>query len=219
MLKEKIKTVLGKISETIRGIPGRIRTAWQTRDERTLRRSALITTVLFSLLLIWVLFLKLGIPRLIYQNYINLSQFDLEGRFMYNLDPFELHGINIVKQIFDISCNCLVFAPFGLFFSVIFKKRCIPRDVLLCFLISLTVEVTQLFTMLGGFATIDLITNTVSYFVGLAFYYLIFKRLTTASGVIFLRTVSFIMLAILPYALYTVIENYDLIVGVLTRSI
>lgn len=219
MLKEKIKEAFKRVSALIRGALNRIRTAWQTRDERTLRRSALIATVLFSLLLIWVLFLKLGITRLIYQNYINLSQFDLEGRFMYNLDPFDFHNGNILKQVFDISCNCLVFAPFGLFFSVIFKKRCIPRDAALCFLISLTVEVTQLFTMLGGFATIDLITNTVSYFVGLAFYYLIFKRLTTASGVILLRTVSFIMLAIFPYALYTVIENYDLIVGVLTRSL
>ena len=50
------------------------------------------------------------------------------------------------------------------------------RDLGICFLISLFFELLQLFTMIGNFATMDLITNVAGYFVGLVFYELIFKK-------------------------------------------
>lgn len=190
-----------------------------TRDERALKRSAIISTVMFSLLLVWVLFFKLGISKLIYQNYINISQFTFKERFLYDIIPFNLHNINITNQILDIICNCFVFAPFGVFFRTLFFKKNLVRDLSLCFFISLAAEITQLFTMLGGFATVDLITNTIGCLVGTLFYEILLERMKTEGRVRFYRIINLIMLPIMVYAIYTFVNNFELIMAVLTRSI
>ena len=219
MKEGKVKRLLDSLRDKTVSAREKLSLIWHTRDERTLRRCVAICTAIFSLLLIWVVFFKFGISSMIYRNYVNLSQFDLKGRFLYDIIPFNLHNINIKNQIMDILCNCLLFAPYGALFCELFKKKSILRDLAICFLISLVIEVVQLFTMLGGFATIDLITNTISYFVGYLIYRFLLTRMNTESRVCFYRVINLIMLPILVYAAYTFVDNFELIMAVLTRSI
>ena len=122
-------------------------------------------------------------------------------------------------QIIETALNCLVFAPFGVSFNILFKKKSISRDVCIYFMSSLAIEVFQLFSLMGGFATADLITNTVSYFIGLAFYILIFSRLSLKTESIVLRILNFLMLPVVIFAVISTIADIELIYNVITRQL
>ena len=49
--------------------------------------------------------------------------------------------------------------------------------MLFCFIISLIIEVTQYFTLIGGFASDDLLMNTLGYFAGALIYKYMFIKI------------------------------------------
>lgn len=187
-------------------------------DEHTLRRDALISTVMFSLLLPWMLLLKFNKVYLMRRGYLGFVSLSLKQRFLLDLVPFRFTE-DYVNQIIVILLNCIIFAPFGVVFNTLFKKKSIRRDLLICFLISFAIEIIQLFTMLGGFATIDLITNTLSYFIGLLVFRLVFARISVNWNVRIYRIANVIMLPLVIIAIVTTVGNFDVIWGILTRTL
>ena len=189
-----------------------------TYDNRALRREAWIATSLYIFILLWVLCLKFCNAQMLTQNYINLSELTLRERFLWDIVPFYTRQNHTVQWL-EFFANSLVFAPFGVLLNYMFAKRNILRDFALCVGLSLSIEIFQLFTLLGGFATVDLIMNSVGYFVGLFIYYLIFKKRSTKTCIWVCRVANFIFLPTFIYALVTALLNGELIVAILTRTL
>ncbi|MBQ7392564.1 MAG: VanZ family protein [Clostridia bacterium] len=189
-----------------------------TYDERALRREVIYATVFYTFILFWIVCLKFGNAEMLARNYKNLSELTLEERFLWDIVPFYTRQNHTVQWL-EFFANSLVFAPFGVLLNYMFAKRNILRDFALCVGLSLSIEIFQLFTLLGGFATVDLIMNSVGYFVGLFIYYLIFKKRSTKTCIWVCRAFNFVFLILFVYALATTIQNGELIIGILTRTL
>ena len=189
-----------------------------TYDNRALRREVIFATSMYLFILIWALSLKFGSAVLLTRNYINLSELTLRERFLWDIVPFHTRQ-NHVEQWIEFFANSLVFAPFGVLLNYLFKKRNILRDFALCLGLSLTIEVFQLFTLLGGFASEDLIMNSLGYFLGLGVYYLIFKKRTIKTCIWTCRVANFIFLPLFIFALVTTLQNGELILSILTKTL
>jgi glycopeptide antibiotics resistance protein len=187
-------------------------------NERSLRREVIVAISLYVFILIWGLCFKFGSALMIERNYINLSELDLQERFLYDIVPFRTRQNHVVQWI-EFFANSLVFAPFGVLLNYLFHKRNILRDFALCLGLSLSIEVFQLFTLLGGFATVDLIMNSLGYFVGLGLYFLIFKKRTVKTCVWICRVANLIFLVLSVYAIATLLQNGKLITAILTHTL
>jgi glycopeptide antibiotics resistance protein len=192
--------------------------AFLTNNERTLRREVAVALVFWSAFVLWVICFKFCNTQMLTANYCNLSELTLTERFLYDIVPFRTRQ-NHTEQWLEFFANSLIFAPYGVLLNYLFKKRNIFRDVVLCFLLSLSVEVFQLYTMLGGFATVDLIMNTLGYFVGLVFYYLLFKKRSVRTCVWICRVFNLLLLPVVAYVVYTTVQNWQLIVDIATQQL
>ena len=186
--------------------------------ERTLRLEAWVATGLYIFILLWVLCLKFCNAQMLTQNYINLSELTLRERFLWDIVPFYTRQ-NHTLQWLEFFANSLVFAPFGVLLNYMFAKRSVLRDFALCVGLSLSIEVFQLFTLLGGFATVDLIMNSLGYFVGLGIYYLIFKKRTMKICIWTCRVANFVFLVLFIYAFGTTLQNGELILAILKKQL
>ena len=190
-------------------------------NEKILRRLAISAAVMYAWILIWALVLKLGNEELLINNYTNLKQFTPLERLEWDLIPFNYRGEGAYKTkiIMDTVMNCFVFAPFGVMFGYIFKKRNIFRDVGICLGFAVCIESLQFITMLGNPATEDLITNPIGYFIGLAFYELIFKRLSVRQSVKVAVVTNTVFGVTVAVSLVTVIRSAELIFQIITRTL
>ena len=186
--------------------------------ERALRREAWVATGLYIFILLWVLCLKFCNVQMLMQNYINLSELTIRERFLWDIVPFYTRQNHTVQWL-EFFANSIVFAPFGVLLNYLFKKRNILRDFALCLALSLSIEVFQLFTLLGGFATVDLIMNSLGYFVGLGIYYLIFKKRTMKICIWTCRVANFVFLVLFIYAFGTTLQNGELILAILKKQL
>ena len=189
-----------------------------TYDQRALQREVVFATILYLFILLWGLCLKFSSAEMLARNYKNLSELNLRERFLWDIVPFYTRQNHTVQRL-EFVANSLVFAPFGVLLNYLFKKRNILRDFALCVGLSLSIEVFQLFTLLGGFATADLIMNSLGYFLGLGVYYLVFKKRTTKTCIWTCRVANFIFLPLFIYALVTTLQNGELIVAILTKQL
>ena len=189
-----------------------------TYDERVLRREVIYATVLYVFILLWMLIFKFSNAEMLARNYKNLSELNLKERFLWDIVPFYTRQNHTLQRL-EFVANSLVFAPFGVLLNYLFKKRCIIRDFALCVGFSMAIEVFQLYTLLGGFATADLIMNSLGYFVGLVLYYLIFKKRTVKTCIWTCRVANAIFLPLFIYALVTTLQNGELILSILTKQL
>lgn len=189
-----------------------------TYDQRALQREVVFATILYLFILLWGLCLKFSSAEMLARNYKNLSELNLRERFLWDIVPFYTRQNHTVQRL-EFVANSLVFAPFGVLLNYLFKKRNILRDFALCVGLSLSIEVFQLFTLLGGFATADLIMNSLGYFLGLGVYYLIFRKRTIKTCIWTCRVANFIFLPLFIYALVTTLQNGELIVAILTKQL
>ena len=189
-----------------------------TYDQRALQREVVFATILYLFILLWGLCLKFSSAEMLARNYKNLSELNLRERFLWDIVPFYTRQNHTVQRL-EFVANSLVFAPVGVLLNYLFKKRNILRDFALCVGLSLSIEVFQLFTLLGGFATADLIMNSLGYFLGLGVYYLIFKKRTIKTCIWTCRVANFVFLPLFIYALVTTLQNGELIVAILTKQL
>lgn len=187
-------------------------------DERALRCNVILAIGCYILLLFWALWLKFNDFHMVVPNYRWLSTLTLKERFLYDLIPFQIR-FDFKNQFIQILANGVVFAPFGVLLNYLFQKKNIWRDLAICFGVSLCIETIQLFTIIGNFATVDLIMNTAGYFIGLAGYVLIFKRFSLCTSVWFYRVVNLIVVPLFVWAVITTVNNWDQIIAILTRTL
>ena len=190
-------------------------------EEIVLRRLAITLTAMLIWLYIWVLVLKLCNHELLIRNYNNLKVLTLKERILWDLIPFNYRGDEATKRMLfvDSLLNSLVFAPLGVLFCYIFNQKRIWRGMALCLAFSLFVELLQLLTMLGNPAPEDLLTNMIGYFVGVALYQLLLKRLRTRQSVILFSVFTVICAAATLFSLFTTIQSMDLLTKILSKTL
>lgn len=209
-LRNKIYLIYLKAKDRIK--------AFFSFDEKELSRSSIIAAILLSLLLLWALWLKFSNSAAILDTYLFWVDHSIKDRFLFGIkinNP--TFGAEIIAN--DIIPNMLAFAPFGVIFNHIPWKKSLARDLLICFSFSLFIELLQLFTIIGFFSYIDLITNTTGYFIGFALFRLIGSGISLKATVIFYRIINAAMICVLICALIITIGNMDTIIGVITRKI
>lgn len=190
-------------------------------NEKTVRRLVIAMLVMYAWMLIWALVFKLGNETILRNLYINLKDFTLKERILWDLVPFNYRGEGDYKKqlIVDTMLNCLVMAPVGIMLCYIFKKPNVFRDASICLGISVLIESIQLVTMLGNPATEDLITNTAGYFIGFGLYMLLFRRLSKKATVIVALVADFVFVIASIYALISTIGIADLLYQFVTKTL
>lgn len=187
-------------------------------NEGALHRMLICSIVLFCIWLLWALWLKFNNTGSILDSYYYFSPLTLRERFSFDINPFKIPIFQWWRSD-EILANSIVFAPFGALFNMLAKKKNIWRDLAICFGISLSIELLQLFTTIGVFATIDLVTNTFGYLFGYAAYELIFKKLSVKTKVWFLRIINVCVFIWLCFAAVNTARNMDVIIGIITRTL
>jgi glycopeptide antibiotics resistance protein len=187
-------------------------------DEHTLHKGALFAAIAYVIVLFWALWLKFNDFDMVVPNYYWLSTLTVKERFLYDIIPFQIR-FDFWNQFIQFPANAVVFAPFGVLLNHLFPKKNVLRDLAICFGVSLSIEVVQLFTMIGGFATADLIMNTLGYFIGYALYRWVFSKLSTQTMVWIYRVANLLLLVILIVAAITTVSNWELITAILTRTL
>ncbi len=192
----------------------------RVRHSTALRVTVLITTILFWLFLVWGLYFKFGKASTIEFNHFQLHQYSTKERFLLDIIPFEIRAshLNPKMAVVEIFLNGFVMAPFGILFNFVDRRPKVWKHLLIVFGISLTFEIVQFCTLIGGFATADLIMNTLGYFIGFALYHLIFKRLPDKFNLVLFTIVNLLFVAILVYATITIIEMWDLLKKLLSTN-
>lgn len=187
-------------------------------NKNTLTWLVILATIIYIWLLIWALWLKFNDNHTITLNYSWLSQMTLCERFLYDIIPFNIR-FDHARQIMQLFYNTIVFIPFGVLLNLIFKKINLWRDIIICFCFSLFIELLQLFTLIGGFATHDLIMNTLGYFIGFLIYTIIFKKASIKFNIIFFIIVNIIITGVTVFSIINTIQNIEPIILILTRKI
>ena len=143
-------------------------------DRKALQKTAF---ALYGVLMIWLLFgqrvewFEAGdYFEQIKQN-ISLVPFATIRIFIRNLSESENTDV-IRHAIINLAGNVIMFVPLGFFIPAVSEKfRAFWRTLAVSFLCIVTVEILQLFLLLGSCDTDDLILNIIGVTVG----YLIFK--------------------------------------------
>jgi glycopeptide antibiotics resistance protein len=170
-----------------------------------LNKAVNISIVLFVIFLVWGIYLKFGNIEQVKLNYSNLSNMTIKERFMYDIIPFKF-TYPIKNQKIEVILNGLIFMPLGLFLCIKDNKVKFLKHLFICFIVSLTFEVVQLFTMIGGFATDDIIMNTSGYILGMFIYLLFIKKLNDKYKYYFLFISNIIMGIIILYGIVNIID-------------
>ena len=191
------------------------------KNETTLHRLMVVTTVMFCWILIWALVFKLGNEKLLIGNYNNLKDMTIEERIMWDIIPFNYRGTPQMKlqQFMDTVLNCFVFSPLGIMLCYLFEKKNIIRDMAICLGFSVFVEALQLLTMLGNPAPEDLLTNVIGYFIGLILYHLLLKRISIARSAKIMWIFTFIFALAFIVSIVTTLMAAPTIFKIITKTL
>ena len=151
-------------------------------DEKLFRKLMNILFILYLILLVWALFFKFGMGESLKKFYIDFSsKYSLSYRFYRCIIPFtkivergdELH----ILPAFDVRdvMNVFAFVPFG-FFAFCLTNENKRKTLLFSFVATAIIEGGQFFTLLGAFASKDLITNFLGGAIGM-FAFMLYKRI------------------------------------------
>ena len=156
-------------------------------------RLARVCLILFVFFLVWGLYFKFGMIDVVRDNFN--PRLTLMRRFRTAFS-FSFRKANFS----DMLLNTLVTAPLGVLLPEV-RGRVEPLwQGLTCCLFSLSIEILQLFTAIGGFAMPDLICNTLGYFVGLLFYRQVFLRLSGHTRTVLLAGANAVVSACVTFA-------------------
>ncbi|WP_054026194.1 VanZ family protein [Bacillus sp. FJAT-28004] len=140
-----------------------------------IRVAFLITFLVYLLLLLKVILFKVASPFTImdYLLNFNLNNFKRTLNLSSNFVPFKtisgyvFHTSNQNIVIKNVVGNIIIFIPFGFLLPVIAgKKLNIVQLITFSFLLSLCLELIQLFSRIGSFDVDDLLLNTLGAILG-----------------------------------------------------
>ncbi len=126
---------------------------------------------IYLFFLLWLILFKLS---------FNLPQFLTYSYSNVNLVPFSTFSFENTTVLRETTYNLIVFFPFGVLLDVNFKGLSFSKKLGIIFLVSFFAEFIQFLFVIGGVADItDVITNTTGGLIGLWFYQLLNKHIST----------------------------------------
>ena len=171
--------------------------------------------VLYLMFLVWGLFFKFGDIEYTRKCSYGLSLLTTKERLLYDIIPFDFGNTEQKMIHFMLNIlNMLVFIPLAV--VLIFRSGKIKpvKHALFCFIVSLIFEVSQFFTLIGGFASDDLLMNTMGYFAGALLYYVLFRRLSDKINFYLLLIFNVILVPTFIYSFFNIIPIFDQYVGI-----
>ena len=142
-----------------------------------LQKHAALTFFIYILVLVWVITLKCNMEFPIFMSRATLEEMTLAERAEWSFCHFRFNEdgpFYSPAAIEDMLVNIVLFLAVGMTLPMALgKKKYITP--FLGFLISLTFEMVQFFNAIGGFAYIDLITNTLGTIIGMIITHFLLK--------------------------------------------
>ena len=172
-----------------------------------------ITTILFVILLFWIVVFKVNLPYIPMRFAITKAmtikeRFEL-GNYPYkNLVEF-VDMPTFLSRLEDHVLNIIVFLPFGIIFPFFFKKRPMLKTAIIFISATIGFEMHQLLTGLGGFDVTDLINNALGGFIGLWLYKAFLSKLQDHTLNRFSFAINLIATPIAIYAIINTIKHFD----------
>jgi glycopeptide antibiotics resistance protein len=161
-------------------------------------------------------------PNDLIVNYEYLSTFTLKERFIRGVKIIEFYKIEyeigvIAKTIILDILNMLVFVPFGILITHFIKRKRVVKVLLITFIISLIIELFQLYTIIGAFMLNDLLINVIGGLIGSILYIIITKNNKYILYNILLILFIFIELIIVSYLLINFVFNISVYIELFNR--
>lgn len=175
-----------------------------------LQKSALITFIVYLLLLVWVITLKCNMEFSIFMSKLSMGSMTIAERAEWSFCHFRFNGdgpIYSKDAIEDMLVNVVLFLAVGMTLPMIFEKRKYLKTPLAAFGLSLAFEIVQFFSTIGGFAYIDLITNTLGAIVGMIILHFLLKVIKPDVARVILTVFSVIFGIIVIYGTVNTINN------------
>lgn len=197
------------------------------RSEKLLRILSAFIFFFYCIILIWVVFFKCNIYLSVTNGYFEFKTLTTEERFLYFIVPFEDYftdniDFNLMKWK-DGALNLLLFIPFGLYLSFFVKNKKFLKTMSISLVTIITIEIIQLYTLLGSLQTEDLIINLVGTLLGYLLYKLIYKKNNGIVRLTILNILSIIALiasAIVGiYAIINTANQFDLYLDIVARRL
>ncbi len=198
------------------------------KNEKTLNHLSKIIFIIYIGLLVWVVMFKCNLIDSIYRAYAFMSEQTLKERFLRFIVPFkdytEAFFQNQIKTLVkDDILNVVIFIPMGLYLSYFFKESKLVKALLITLAISIFFEVFQLLSLLGSFATKDLITNLVGCAIGCLLFLLIYKKENGKTKIMVLNVIStaaiLIFAPVLVYGIVNTVINFKIYLDVFAKRL
>lgn len=197
-------------------------------NEKLLKIFSTVIFICYFILLIWVVVFKCNYNSSMIKTYSYFSEMNLEQRFKFFLVPFNDYFIEPFTQtrmntFKDDILNIVIFIPLGLYVSYFIKNKKFIKTLGIAFALIATFEVFQLFSLVGAFASKDLITNLLGAILGYLIFRLIYKknngviRLTILNLLSIFAIITFVPIAI--FAIVNTIQDIDIYIEIFTRKI
>lgn len=183
-----------------------------------------IILVLYSIIVIWGVILKCNQNDILARTYHAWKDLTIQERIFLN-DDFDTwlqkakNGDFWNDNLLTVVLNCILLLPIGLLLTYFSKSKNVLLITFYCFLISLALEIFQLFTILGSFSFTDLVTNSLGGLVGSLLYKLIYRKNRER---VFLILAICCLIILLPFTIYITmltIENIDIYIAILSRTL
>lgn len=171
--------------------------------------------ILYLMFLVWGLFFKFGDIDYTRKCSYGLSLLTDKERFLYDIIPFDFG--NTEQKLIHFTLNILnmfVFVPLAIMLIFRSGKINFIKHTIFCFLVSLVLEVTQFFTLIGGFASDDLLMNTMGYFVGALIYHVLLRRLSDKINFYILLVFNIVLIPTVIYSFFNIIPIFNQYVGI-----
>ena len=186
---------------------------------------ATVAVVLYALIVIFSLFFKSWRPgyyKWILEHYHDTNYLtpNLADRIFVALHPwrYATFAERFLNQ--NAYMNLLAFVPFGVFWSFLREKKILRSAAAASLVLSLFIEIAQLFTMIGNFGIGDVICNTLGGFLG-ALLFLIFcqSNFFKRHARTFLGILIVISIPILIILVYNTVIYIDIYLDIIFRRI
>lgn len=183
------------------------------RSLSKLQKSALLTFGIYMLILIWVIGLKCNMEFPVFMSKLSMGQMSLAERAEWSFCHMRFNEdgpMFSLASIEDMLANIALFLPVGMLLPLIFDNKKYLLVPFLGFGLSLFFEISQFFNTIGGFAYIDLITNTLGAIIGALLTYIIMKLISERAANITLGIFSVLFGIIAIYGTVSTIINIDI---------
>ena len=193
-------------------------------DKKTFYDISKLLFVSYIIIFIWIVIFKCSLVDDLKITHQNISRLSLYERllntseiesFIYRIQTGEfLH-----RSILEPLLNIVIFVPIGMYLTYFQKEKSIFNTYVISFILSLSIELIQFATMIGGFSYLDLITNVIGGVAGYFAYSIIYREERIRS----LNVISIVSLSLTtPIAILAIISttaNIDFYIDVVLRRL